>query len=112
MMLSWIYVLTALSLDIVGTIALKLSTSARHSSALMIAAYVLFALSIMCFGLAMKKLELGFITAVWAGGGLAVIVLIGMVYFNEAVNAPKILFLSLVIAGIIGLSLQEIKAIP
>ncbi|MCA9837809.1 MAG: multidrug efflux SMR transporter [Trueperaceae bacterium] len=104
--MSWIYLVIALVLDVIATISLKMSDGMRNSFTALLA-YGLFVLSFTCFGLAMKRLEVGLVTAFWAGGGLAVISLIGMMYFQESVSPYKLVFLLLTIVGIMGLSLQQ-----
>ena len=44
--------------------------------------------------------------AIWAGGGTAIVAVIGIYFFNESVSALKIASLVLVIAGVIGLQLS------
>ena len=104
--MSWMYLVIALVLDVIATISLKMSDGMRHGI-MSFLAYGLFVLSFTCFGLAMKKLEVGLVTAFWAGGGLAIISLIGMLYFQESISPVKLLFLGLTVIGILGLSMQQ-----
>jgi quaternary ammonium compound-resistance protein SugE len=68
-----------------------------------------FAVFALCsFGLltlALRRLEIGPAYAVWTGIGAAGTVLYGMVFLDESVSVLKILGISLVVAGVIGLNL-------
>ena len=108
---SWLYLVIALLLDVVATLSLKLSDGIRQRP-IAVLAYILFLVSFTFFGLAMKKLEVGLVVALWAGGGLAIVAVIGMLYFQESISFSKCLFLGLVVIGVIGLSLQEMKLEP
>ncbi|MDT8406805.1 MAG: multidrug efflux SMR transporter [Methylococcales bacterium] len=57
--------------------------------------------------LALRSLPLGTAYAVWTGIGAVGVALVGMVYFHEAANWPRLLSMSLVIAGLIGLKLSH-----
>ena len=59
--------------------------------------------SLALLGLALRTLPLGTAYAVWTGMGTIGTVLLGIVLFQDAVNAPRLLCLGLILAGIIGL---------
>ena len=54
---------------------------------------------------AMQTLPVGTTYAVWTGMGTIGTVLLGIVLFQDAVNAPRLLCLGLILAGIIGLKI-------
>jgi quaternary ammonium compound-resistance protein SugE len=53
----------------------------------------------------MQTLPVGTTYAVWTGMGTIGTVLLGIVLFQDAVNAPRLLCLGLILAGIIGLKI-------
>lgn len=61
------------------------------------------AVSVLLLGHVMKTLPVGTAYAVWTGIGTAGTVVAGIFLFGEAVSWPRILFLSMVLAGIAGL---------
>ncbi|WP_242445311.1 DMT family transporter [Chromatium okenii] len=70
--------------------------------ALMLAFYVL---SFLALTLALKKVEVGVAYAVWSGVGTALIAIIGIVYFREAVTLLKFFSILLIILGVVGINL-------
>ena len=54
---------------------------------------------------AMQTLPVGTAYAVWTGIGTIGTVLLGIVLFQDAVNAPRLLCLGLILAGIVGLKI-------
>ena len=64
-------------------------------------------LSFVFLSLALKKLPLSIAYAVWTGIGIAGTSILGVLIFNEAVSAAKIIFISLIVIGIAGLRLTN-----
>ena len=62
-------------------------------------------LSVWLLGVAMKSLPVGTAYAIWVGIGAVGTAIFGIFLFNEAANLGRLISLSLIIAGIIGLKL-------
>jgi quaternary ammonium compound-resistance protein SugE len=62
-------------------------------------------LSMAGLAYALRSLPVGTGYAVWVGIGVAGTVIAGMVWFGEAVSLPRVLCLSLILVGVIGLKL-------
>ncbi|WP_417389290.1 quaternary ammonium compound efflux SMR transporter SugE [Gimesia sp.] len=62
-------------------------------------------ISLGLLGLAMKTLPLGTAYAVWVGVGAVGTVILGVVLFQEPINAVRIFSVLLILAGLIGLKL-------
>ena len=60
-------------------------------------------LSFVFLSLALKKLPLSIAYAVWTGIGIVGTSVLGVIIFNEAVTPLKILFVSFIFIGILGL---------
>ena len=60
-------------------------------------------LSFVFLSLALKKLPLSVAYAVWTGIGIVGTSILGVILFNEAVSPLKILFVSFIFIGILGL---------
>ena len=68
--------------------------------------FALFALgSFGLLTLALRKLEVGPAYAVWTGIGAAGTVVYGMLFLNEGSSPAKIVSVSLIVLGVIGLNL-------
>lgn len=60
-------------------------------------------ISVVLLGIAMKNLPVGTAYAVWTGIGAVGTVILGIILFNEPVNAGRMISITLIIAGILGL---------
>jgi small multidrug resistance pump len=104
-MLAWIYLATAIAVEVGATIALRYSDGFTKLAPA-IAAIAGFALSVWLLAIVVKHLEVSLVYAVWAGVGTAAIALIGMTALDEAVTGLKLASLGFVIAGVVGLNLS------
>ena len=64
--------------------------------------------SFALLNLAVRKLEVGPAYAVWTGIGAAGTAMVGMLVLGEAVSATKLVSISLILAGVIGLNLSGV----
>lgn len=62
-------------------------------------------ISLWLLGMAMKSLPVGTAYAIWVGVGTVGTVILGIVLFGEPVNAPRLISVALIVAGLIGLKL-------
>ena len=65
------------------------------------------AVSVGLLGLAMRELPVGTAYAVWTGIGAVGTVILGIVLFGDPANAPRLLCVGLILAGILGLKLTS-----
>lgn len=63
------------------------------------------AISLSLLGVAMKSLPVGTAYAIWVGVGAVGTVILGVVLFDEPVNALRIGSILLIVAGLVGLKL-------
>ncbi|MBK9083124.1 MAG: quaternary ammonium compound efflux SMR transporter SugE [Rhizobiales bacterium] len=68
-----------------------------------VATVATMALSVFLLGLALKTLPLGTAYAVWTGIGAVGVAILGIVLFNESVDALRIGSIALIVVGIVGL---------
>jgi quaternary ammonium compound-resistance protein SugE len=64
--------------------------------------------SLWLLGIAMKSLPIGTAYSVWVGIGAVGTVILGIVLFGEPANAPRLISIGLIIAGIVGLKLAPL----
>jgi quaternary ammonium compound-resistance protein SugE len=103
--MSWLILFVAGLFEIVWAIGLKYTdgfTRLFPSAITLIAAAISFGL----LGLAMKTLPVGTAYSVWVGIGAAGTVLMGILLFNEPVNALRIGSVVLIVLGVLGLKLS------
>jgi small multidrug resistance pump len=101
----WVYLAIAIASEITGTVALRQSDGFTRPvpAAIVVVGY---AVSFWMLALALRKLDLGLVYAIWAGIGTAAIAAIGIVAFDEPATALKLISLVVIIVGIIGLNLS------
>lgn len=66
---------------------------------------IAMAISLWLLGISMKSLPLGTAYSVWVGVGAVGTVILGIILFKEPANAFRIISLTLILAGIIGLKI-------
>lgn len=104
-MLAPLLLTLAISAEVLGTVALRVSDgfSKPLPSLVAVVGYVL------AFGLlapVLKELDIGLVYAIWAGAGTALIAVIGVLAWGEPAGAIKVLSIGAVILGVIGLNLS------
>ncbi len=100
---SWIYLITAIFLEVSGTVCMKVSNGfTRTLPSILI--FVFYGLSFVGLTLALKKIDIGAAYAIWSGIGAALITIIGIVYFREPASALKLFSVGLIIIGVVGLN--------
>lgn len=100
------YVLLALSIffEICGTTCMKLSEGfTKVLPSILI--FVFYGISFISFTIALKRLDVSVAYAIWAGLGVALISMIGIMVFDEPISSLKILSLLFIIIGVVGLNL-------
>ena len=106
MSLAWIFLLLAGFFEICFTIALKYSQGfSRLIPSIITVVFIFF--SFFCVSQSMKEISIGTAYAVWAGIGAAGTVLCGIIFFGDSSNWLRLLSITLIIIGIIGLKLTH-----
>lgn len=105
--MAWILLFSAGLAEIVFALSLKFNegfTKLWPSVATCISGLCSFYLLM----LALKNLPLGTAYAVWTGMGAVGVAIVGIVLFKESADACRLMSISLVILGIVGLKLTEV----
>ncbi len=104
-MSAWFLLLGAIATEVMGTTCLKLSQGLTRTWP--VAGVVAFyAVSVVLLALALRTLDVGVAYAIWAGLGIALIALIGIVFLGEPLTTGRIASLGLIITGVVGLQLS------
>lgn len=98
------YLLCAIFMEVAGTTFMKLSNGFTQLGP-SILIFVCYILSFIFLTLSLKRLEVSFAYAVWAGLGTFLIAIIGIFYFHEPMTVLKALSLSFIIIGVAGLKI-------
>jgi small multidrug resistance pump len=104
-MLKFYYLSLAIFFEVAGTISLKLSNGYTkiYPTIVMALCYAI------CFFFLSKCLNefnsIGFVYALWAGIGIVLITLLGVIFFKNVVDIPGVIGISLIVLGAIILNL-------
>jgi quaternary ammonium compound-resistance protein SugE len=104
--MAWIYILIAGFLEVGWVIGLKYS----HGFTIMfpsIITVVIILLSFFLLSKALYSIPLGTGYAIFTGFGTVGTIVVGMLFWGENINLSKIFFVTLMIAGIIGLKISQ-----
>ncbi len=102
--MSWLYLILAILLEVLGTTSMKLSQGFTRTLPLVLM-FVFYGLALTSLTMATKKIDLSVAYAVWSGLGTGLIAAIGILLFKEPVTTLKLVSLGMIIAGVIGLNL-------
>ena len=101
-MLSWFFLVGAIIFEVAGTVSMKLADGfTRFWPSVFL--FVFYGLSFIGLTLALKKIDVSMAYAVWSALGTAVVAMIGFFFFKEPMSPLKLISLSLIIMGVIGL---------
>src|SRR3954451_21771135 len=102
--MAWLMLVIAGALDVGWAISMKYAEGYTRAG-WSVASLVLLAAFVYLLGRALQVLQVGTAYAVWTGIGAAGTLLMGVLLFNETLNAVKIAGIVLVLSGIVALKL-------
>lgn len=105
-MSAWIYLAIAIGFEVLGTAFLKVSNGFENFT-WGSAALVAYGISFWFFAPALKTIPVGIAYAVWSGIGIAAIVGIGVLFFDQRLQLLQYGFISLILIGAVGLQLTS-----
>ncbi|MFC4182282.1 quaternary ammonium compound efflux SMR transporter SugE [Saccharococcus thermophilus] len=100
--MAWVYLVIAGIFEVVWAVALKYTMGFTRLAPSIITVFGALA-SFYFLSVATKTLPIGTAYAVWTGIGAMGAIIVGMLFLNEPVNVPRIVFLLFILVGIIGL---------
>lgn len=103
--MGWLLIFTASIFEVIGAVGLKLYAQQKSFHRLIL--YVGgFFVSFVLFYCSLHYLELSIIYPVWVGLGTSGAVLANMLLFNEPKNCARLVGLSVIIIGVVGLHMS------
>lgn len=99
---AWIYLVIASLGEIFGVLFINLYIQKKSINRLLLLV-ASFTFGFIFLALAMRDIPMGTAYAIWTGLGAAGAVLIGVLFFKEAAGWKRLGFLTLIIAGAVGL---------
>jgi small multidrug resistance pump len=103
-MVSYVYLAIAILCEVVATSALKSSDGFTRPAptALMAIGY---AVAFYCLSLTLRTIPVGVAYAIWSGVGIVLIAVIGWAIYRQGLDAPALLGIGLIIAGVLVVNL-------
>ena len=97
--MTYLYLAIAIVAEVIGTSALKAAEGfTRPLPSLVVV--VGYGTAFYFLSLALKTIPVGIAYAIWSGVGVALITLIGWLLFKQRLDAPALLGLALIVAGV------------
>jgi len=103
--MSWFLLVIGIVFEVMGTTCMKLSAGFTRTTP-SILMFVFWGLGFGFLSIAIKKIDISIAYAIWSGTGIALMGIIGIYWFNESANLTKLVSITLVVLGVIGLNLS------
>ncbi len=109
MRLTYLYLALAIVAEVVATSALKGSESFTRlwPTLVMVAGY---GVAFWFLSLTLRTMPTGIVYAIWSGVGIVLITAVSWIWFRQVLDAPAILGLALIIAGVLVINLFSASA--
>jgi paired small multidrug resistance pump len=101
---AWLYLLIASLGEILGVASINMYLKRRSRWWLLIVILV-FSFGFYFLALAMREIPLATAYAIWTGLGAVGAVLMGVIFFKESMTILRLLFLTCIISGAVGLQI-------
>ena len=100
----WLYLAMAIIAEVIGTSFLKSSAGFTRlvPSVIVIVGY---GLAFYLLALVLRSMSVGIAYAVWAGAGVALITIIGWVFFRQPLDIAALVGIALIVAGVLVINL-------
>lgn len=103
--MAWFYLVIASFGEIFGVASINLFLKKKNAFWLSMVVLT-FTFGFVFLALAMKEIPLGTAYAIWTGLGATGAVLMGILFFKESAGIKRLLFLTCIIAGAVGLKVM------
>lgn len=100
--MAWFLLILAGIFEMLGVNSINVFTHNRTKKSL-VGILFFFAISFISLTLAMNEIAMSTAYAVWTGIGAAGGAILGMLFYNEPKNFPRIFFIALIIGSAVGL---------
>lgn len=101
---AWLILIASILFEVIGMMLFK--TANGFSNILFtVAAIACFATSFWLMSFTLKHIELGISYAVWAAASTALVAILGIAFYQEAISSLKIVGIMCIIIGVILLNL-------
>ena len=102
--LGYLWLAIAIVSEVIGTSALKASQEFTRLVPSLIS-MVAFLCALFCLSLTLRSVPVGVAYAIWSGIGIVLISAIALVLFGQKLDAPALIGMALIIAGVLVINL-------
>lgn len=99
----YLYLLIAIVGEVIGTSALKASEGFTRPLPSLVTA-VGYGVAFYCLSLTLRTIPVGIAYAIWSGIGIVLISLVGLLAFRQTLDAPALVGIGLILAGVVVLN--------
>lgn len=105
-----LFLAVAIVAEVIATSALKASEGFTRPlpSLLVVAGY---GVAFWCLSLTLRSIPMGVVYAVWSGAGIVLISLAGWLLYRQALDAPALIGIGLILAGVLVINLFSRSAV-
>jgi small multidrug resistance pump len=102
--MNYVYLFAAIISEVVATSALKAAEGFTRfwPSAVVIVGY---GVAFYCLSLTMRTIPIGIAYAIWSGIGIVLIALVGVLLYRQPLDAPALIGMALILAGVLVINL-------
>jgi|SRR5699024_1410215 len=104
--MGYIYLIFAVASSALGNIAMKKADGLKNKPAT-ISAIILYAIVPVFLILSIQYFEVGITYAIWSGGSIVVVAILGIIFFKERKDMKKIIALFFIVIGVVCLQLAD-----
>ena len=98
--MKWLYLAIAIVAEILATSALKKTVGFTHLGPSLFTG-VVYAIAIYFLSLTLREIPIGIAYAIWCGVGIVLVSVIGTFVFKQRLDAPAIIGITLILAGVV-----------
>ena len=107
--MKWLLLAIGIATEVCSVTSMKLSDGFTKWLP-SVSTFFFMGISLAVFIFTLKRFDLSFAYAIWAGLGIAIVATIGILYFKEPVNVLKVASIALIAIGVIGLNTSDLIA--
>ncbi len=104
--MKWMTLVLGIIFEVLGTICMKYAEGFTKLVP-SILVFVFYGISLASLVFVLEKMQVSIAYAIWASAGTALISIIGIVFFHEQISVIKVISISLIVLGILGLELFD-----
>lgn len=99
-----VFLVTAIVFEVIATSALK-QTEGFTRLMPSVVTILGYGLAFYFLSLPLRSMSIGIVYAIWSGAGIVLIALIGWFWFRQALDAPALIGMTLILAGVLIINL-------